>query len=118
MPTIETKYFGTVPCDEESFVDFPSGIPAFEDQRRFLRIERPAYHPLLFLQSAATPSLCFIAMAVLAAAPDYRLSVSPEDLAALDLPAGRQPRIGYYQRYPKPEATAPSPPGAPYGVAV
>jgi len=94
MPTIETKYFGTMPCDEESFFDFPSGIPAFEDQRRFLRIERPAYHPLLFLQSAATPSLCFIAMAVLAAAPDYMLSVSPEDLAALDLPAGRQPRIG------------------------
>lgn len=94
MPSIETKYFGTMPCDEESCFDFPSGIPAFEEERRFLRIESPAHHPLLFLQSTTTPALCFIAMAVVAAVPDYRLSVSPEDLAALDLPAVRQPRIG------------------------
>jgi len=94
MPTIETKYFGTVACDEESCFDFPFGIPAFEEERRFLRIESPAYHPLLFLQSATTPALCFIAMAALAAAPDYELSVSPDDRAALDLPAGRQPHIG------------------------
>ncbi|MGA2597191.1 MAG: flagellar assembly protein FliW [Bryobacteraceae bacterium] len=94
MPTIETKYFGTMPCGEESCFDFPSGIPAFEDERRFLRLEDPAYHPLLFLQSTTTPALCFIAMEALAADPDYKLSVIPEDLAALDLPAGRQPRIG------------------------
>jgi len=94
MPTLETKYFGTMPCDEASCFDFPSGIPAFEEERRFLRIESPAHQPLLFLQSATTPALCFIAMAALAADPDYKLSMSPEDLAALDLPAGRQPRIG------------------------
>jgi flagellar assembly factor FliW len=94
MPTIETKYFGTVPCGEESCFDFPFGIPAFENERSFLRLESPAHYPLLFLQSVTTPALCFIALAVLAAAPDYQLAVSPEDLAALDLPAGRQPRIG------------------------
>jgi flagellar assembly factor FliW len=94
MPTIETKYFGTVPCDEESCFDFPFGIPAFEEERRYLHLDSPAYHPLVFLQSTTTPALCFIAMAVLAAAPDYQLSVCSEDLAALDLPAGRQPRIG------------------------
>lgn len=94
MPTIDTKYFGALAFEEASCFEFYWGLPAFEQERRFLPLEIPGHKPLLFLQSTRTPALCFLALPVLAADPQYRLAVSPEDLAALELAADRQPQIG------------------------
>ncbi len=80
--------------EERSCFDFPCGLPAFEGERRFLLIEKKDYRPLVFVQSAETPSLCFVALPILAADPSYRLAVSREDLESLGFAAGRQPRIG------------------------
>ena len=94
MPSIGTKYFGTVEFQEESVFDFPLGLPAFEDEKRFVPIEAPASSPLVFLQSLATPQLCFLAFPILVVDRDYRLAISPEDFAVLGLEEGREPRIG------------------------
>jgi flagellar assembly factor FliW len=94
MPTVDTKYFGAMPYEEESCFEFPWGLPAFEEERRFLPLEMPGHKPLVFLQSTANPALCFIALPVLAADPKYALAVSPDDLQALSLAGGRQPAIG------------------------
>ena len=94
MPTVDTKYFGAMPYEEESCFEFPWGLPAFEEERRFLPLEMPGHKPLVFLQSTANPTLCFIALPVLAADPKYVLAVSPDDLQALSLPEDRQPAIG------------------------
>jgi len=94
MPTIETKYFGTMPFEGDSCFEFPWGLPAFEEERCFLPLKIPAHEPLLFLQSTTTPSLCFIALPVLVADPDYKLAVSVEDLEALELNSAQQPEIG------------------------
>lgn len=94
MATIPTKYFGEMPLDELSCFEFPWGLPAFEGERLFLPVEIPDLIPLLFLQSAANSSLCFIALPVLVADPDYKLAISPEDLEALGLCTERQPEIG------------------------
>jgi flagellar assembly factor FliW len=94
MPTIATKYFGAMPYEEEGCFEFPWGLPAFEEERRFLPLEMPGHKPLVFLQSTANPALCFIALPVLAADPEYALAVSPDDLQALSLPEDRQPVAG------------------------
>jgi flagellar assembly factor FliW len=94
MPTIDTKYFGAMSFEEGSCFEFPWGLPAFEDEHRFLPVEMPDHKPLLFLQSTSTPSLCFIALPVLAADPAYKLAVNADDLQALELAADRQPEIG------------------------
>lgn len=94
MAIIETKYFGAMSYDEESCFEFPDGIPAFENEQRFLPLEMPDHKPLVFLQSTKTPTLCFIALPVLVADPDYKLAVSAEDLETLGFAFKRQPRIG------------------------
>jgi len=94
MPLVDTKYFGTLPYQEESAFDFPFGLPAFEDERRFVPIENPEHAPLIFLQSLSQPELCFLTFPVLVVDPDYRLAVCREDLDALDLPLNRPPRLG------------------------
>jgi flagellar assembly factor FliW len=94
MPLVETKYFGTKPYDQESAFDFPFGLPAFEEEKRFVFIEMPDYDPLVFLQSLSRPSLCFLALPVLVADPNYNLAVSVEDRAALGLDPACQPALG------------------------
>jgi flagellar assembly factor FliW len=94
MRSIETKYFGTLPCSEEWVFDFPQGLPAFEEEKGFVLIEPPAGAPLVFLQSMARPGLCFAAFPVLAVDQGYQLGIAPEDLEELGLDARRQPALG------------------------
>ena len=94
MPTIDTKYFGPMSYDEGSCFEFPWGLPAFESECRFLPLEMPGHQPLVFLQSVITPSLCFIALPVLAADQGYKLEVVAGDLRDLHLEDQRQPSIG------------------------
>jgi len=94
MPLLETKYFGAMPYGEEAVYEFPSGLPAFENEKRFALLEAPDNAPLVFLQSAETPALCFLAFPILVVDREYRLAISPEDLVSLGLDVRRQPRIG------------------------
>jgi flagellar assembly factor FliW len=94
MPLVETKYFGTMAYAEESVFDFPFGLPAFEDQRRFVLIETPPSAPLVFLQSLNQPELCFLALPIQVVVSNYQLAAAAEDLAALELDPDRQPRLG------------------------
>jgi len=92
MTLVQTKYFGTMSYEDESVFDFPVGLPAFEEERRFVFIEIAEHAPLVFLQSLSHASLCFLALPVSSADPDYRLAVSVEDRAVLELPLEREPQ--------------------------
>ena len=94
MPQLQTKYFGTVTCDQNELFQFPLGLPAFEQEKSFAPLDLPGTAPLLFLQSTSRPDLCFLCFPVLVVDPHYQLSVSAEDLEALDLSTTRQPDIG------------------------
>lgn len=94
MPVLDTRNFGGVSYTEDTEIEFPSGLPGFEDRRRFVALQFPETGPLLFLQSLDDASLCFITLPVQAVDPEYRLELSREDLALAGFPARRQPRAG------------------------
>ena len=94
MPAVKTKYFGKIPYEPGSEIGFPAGLPAFEEHRKFVLIQLPKTHPLLFLQSLEDPDVCFPVLRALAVDPNYRLQLAKEDLRRLDLPTSRQPRLG------------------------
>jgi flagellar assembly factor FliW len=94
MAALQTTHFGQITYERESELDFPSGLPGFEDRRRFVAVRFVESDPLIYLQSLEDAGLCFITMPIFVADPKYVLKVSDEDLALLELPAGRQPRIG------------------------
>jgi flagellar assembly factor FliW len=93
MPLVGTKYFGALEYKDESVFDFPFGLPAFEEERRFLLIELPQDAPLIFLQSLSQRELCFLAFPILVVEPNYELAIGAEDLAALGLDPNRQPEL-------------------------
>lgn len=92
--TFQTAYFGPITVDQSATIEFPEGLPGFEDRRSFVPLQHPAHAGLVFLQSLERTELCFLALPVPAVRPDYRLSLSSEDLELLGLPADRQPAIG------------------------
>ncbi len=94
MAVLQTKHFGQITYEKESELGFPSGLPGFEDRRRFVALRFVESDPLIYLQSLEDAGLCFITMPIFVADPKYVLNVSDEDLTMLELPAGRQPRIG------------------------
>lgn len=57
-------------------LEFPHGIPAFENETRFRLIER---EPLLFLESENNAGLSFLLLPVALIDPDYRMAISAED---------------------------------------
>ena len=61
MINIETRDFGTIEVDEKDIYDFPNGLYAFEDTKRFALLSPlgEGVYPM-WLQSLDDPSLCFI----------------------------------------------------------
>jgi flagellar assembly factor FliW len=94
MPSLETKYFGTLPYTEGAVFHFPHGIPGFEQEQHFVLIEVAERAPLVFLQSMARVSLCFAAFPIQVVDRQYQLEIVPEDLEDLELDPGRQPALG------------------------
>ena len=94
MAKLTTRYFQELEYAPEEVFDFPAGLPGFEDQKAFLLIAQAHTNPLVFMQSLADPNLCFLALPVLAVDPEYRLSLSSEELASLGLDSGSIPAIG------------------------
>lgn len=94
MLSAETRYFGILPYENDSVIEFPEGLPGFENERRFLPVELAEHRPLVFLQSLATPSLCFPALPVAAIDERYRMRLEAADLATLGFPAGARPAMG------------------------
>src|SRR5581483_1233502 len=94
MPSVETKYFRRISYETEALVEFPKGLPGFEQRRRFLALQFEDSHPLVFLQSVEDPGLCFITLPILAIDPQYQLQIDNEDRDLVGLPLGRPLRIG------------------------
>jgi flagellar assembly factor FliW len=94
MPVVQTSNFGIISYGSEAAIEFPCGLPGFDDRRRFVALQFEDTAPLVFLQSLEVPDLCFITMPVLAVDPQYRLEVASEDLGQLELPLTCQPRVG------------------------
>lgn len=85
MERWETRQFGIVEYSEESVVEFPEGIPAFETDTRFVLIERQETAPLVFLQSLVHSELCFVTIPVEWLEPDYELFTPLEELRDLGI---------------------------------
>ena len=79
MPQCETTQFGVIEYDEAAVVHFPAGLPAFDEEHRFLLIEQTETAPVVFLQSLCTPSLVFLALPARLIDPNFQLAIGDDD---------------------------------------
>lgn len=57
---IDTKYSGEVEVTEENIVDFKTGLPGFEDRKRFVVLDLEGNDVFKILQDIERPELAFI----------------------------------------------------------
>lgn len=83
---IESPRYGTIEVAPDRLVEFPRGLPGFEDLRRFTLFhpegEAPAYY---ILQSVDVPEVAFHVADPARFGFDYRISLSYEECAVLAL---------------------------------
>jgi flagellar assembly factor FliW len=63
--------------------EFPAGLPAFEQLRRFRVVERPEFAPLVLLESTEREGLRFVCAPARLLDAGYRLEMNDEDRAVL-----------------------------------
>ncbi|MGE5560006.1 MAG: flagellar assembly protein FliW [Chloroflexota bacterium] len=80
-----TTRFGTLAVPEHEIIDFPAGLPGFEDAKRFITVESDETDPFVWLQSLSRPDLAFLTIPPQLIVRDYRPEVPPEAREALRL---------------------------------
>ena len=90
---IKTRDFGEQTISEDKIINFPHGIFAFEDERRFIM-----FSPLgndkypAWLQSVDNENLCFIVYAPEQIVENYSITADAESLAAAELGENDEPQ--------------------------
>ena len=60
-------------------LDFPEGLPGFEDLTQFVLLQDEELLPILFLTSLREPKICLPVMSVKSIQPDYQIRLGEED---------------------------------------
>jgi flagellar assembly factor FliW len=94
MPQCQTRYFGPLTYDERTVLEFPHGLPGFEQEHAFVAISQAQTQPLVYLQSLTTPTLCFVTLPIQLIDSDYQLELSDEDAATIGLATAPAAKIG------------------------
>ncbi len=83
---IESPVLGKVEIDDDKLIEFPHGLPGFEDCKRFALVHDEAAGAELFmLQSADVPDLMFAVAGPESLGVNYEFSLSDEEVADLML---------------------------------
>ncbi len=83
---VESHVFGTVDVADEKVIEFPAGLPGFEDRKRFALLHDETKEAALFLlQSVDDPDLVFSVTGPENLGVNYQFDLSAEETAALAL---------------------------------
>jgi flagellar assembly factor FliW len=81
---VDTKAYGAIEVDERQKILFPYGILGFESLKEYVLLDA-AQPPFYWLQSLEVLEIAFVLINPRIFNPDYRLEVSPEELAEIGI---------------------------------
>lgn len=83
---IESQVFGTVEIADEKVIEFPAGLPGFEDCKRFALVHEDGKSSALFLlQSLDNPAAVFSLTSPDTLGVNYEFALTDEEAAQLQL---------------------------------
>ncbi|SNS49169.1 flagellar assembly factor FliW [Anaerovirgula multivorans] len=85
---LKTRNFGEIEIEEEKILDFPDGIPAFEERTKFIILKNPDEEiPFHWLQSVEDENLTFVIVNPFIFRPDYDFEISQSVVEKLGIEA-------------------------------
>ena len=80
---IETDKFGSFDTKDSKIIDFPAGLPGFEDLKKFIILEIKDTKPIYWLQSTEDCHVSLPVIITFEIFDDYNLDIRDNDLAEL-----------------------------------
>ena len=77
--------FGLLDIDPDSVIEFPAGLPGFEDLKQFLLLHEEGANTLFYLQSVEDPSIQLPLVDPDHFQVNYEITLSDEEMAQLRL---------------------------------
>ena len=90
---INTSRFGSLEINPDDIILFPVGMPAFEDCRHWVLLADSSNDAVGWLQCITRLEIALAVVSPQRFVPDYRLRVSREELAPLQLEDVHQPYV-------------------------
>lgn len=82
---IDTKFMGEMEISEENIIHFEKGIPAFEEEKKFVIIPMGEDTPFLLLQSIQTVEVAFIIVSPFPFFLNYEVKLTDAVISELDI---------------------------------
>lgn len=80
---IETNKFGSFDTKDSKIIDFPSGLPGFEDLHKFIILEIGETNPIYWLQSTEDRSISLPVIITFEILDNYNIDIRDNDLEEL-----------------------------------
>ncbi|OES46051.1 flagellar assembly protein FliW [Domibacillus iocasae] len=80
---IKTKYHGEKEIKQEDILTFSSGVPSFENEKKFVLLAFPDNNIFYALQSVSTPDLSFVVTDPFSFFIDYNVKIDDATIDAL-----------------------------------
>jgi len=90
---LNSRMFGVISCSYESLMIFPQGLIGFENNTRFIVIDKPEYQPFKWLHSVDDPFLIFPIIEPQLFIPDYKVNLEGNGLLSIGLSSIEQAQI-------------------------
>lgn len=87
---IRSSLLGELEIEDNKIVYFPAGIPAFEQENRFVIVPVDESSPFYFLQSIHDQDLCLVLAQPFSFFPKYEIDVADEELELLGMDPERK----------------------------
>ena len=86
MVKLNTRNFGEIEIDESSIINFPTGIPGFEKEKRYIIINNTdEENPFQWLQSVDNQDLAFVVINPFFVKVDYDIRLPESAIEALKI---------------------------------
>jgi len=82
---INTKFFGEVEINEENIIEFPNGIPGFEEEKRFVLLDINEGATYQSLQSVDNPEVALVVTNPYVFFHDYEFDIDENTINLLSI---------------------------------
>jgi flagellar assembly factor FliW len=87
---IKTTRCGNLIIEQEKIIAFPSGIPGFEELKRFILLPEENIEAFHWLQSVDEPAIAFLVVNPFIFFPDYCFNLSEDEIKSLNLQSPKE----------------------------
>lgn len=90
---IKSTRLGNLEIDSQDIIQFPKGLPGFNDEKKFVILPCETEGPFAYMQSVNEPNLTFLLVEPFGFFKDYEFALDEEAIGDLQLSTDHPPRI-------------------------